>query len=78
MLRTHLIEYLQAVRVIVVSEVNHSLLVVSSWMSPSVLPEPPQTLIPLLDSARLQPAGVTLRWRVAVLSESLKLLFSSY
>lgn len=58
---THLLKYLQAVCVVVVGEVNYSLLVVSSRLSPSVLSEPPETLISLLNSARLQPAGVPLR-----------------
>lgn len=62
----HLFKYLQAICVIIISEVNHALLAVSSWLNPSVLSEPPQTFIPLLNSTWLQPAGVTLRRRISI------------
>lgn len=57
----NLLKYLQAVCVVIIGKVHHPLLAVCSRLSPPVLPEPPQALVPLLYTTRLQPAGVTLR-----------------
>lgn len=59
---SNLLKYLQAVCVVIVGKVHHPLLAICSrQLSPPVLTEPPQTLVPLLDTTRLQPVRVTLR-----------------